>query len=149
MTNSYNHTDSLAYAERYAGVPMRRGLAWLFDMGFIVLLAILVLPFTAFTGIFFFPFLLLVIGFLYRWMTIAGGSSTWGMRLMGVTLVDREGLPFTSGTAFLHTLGYSVSVAMPPLQLISVIMMLVTERGQGLTDMVLGTEAVNTRALLP
>ena len=130
---------------RYAGVTMRRGLAWVVDMMVILLLALLVLPFTAFTGIFFFPLLLLVIGFLYRWMTIAGGSSTWGMRLFGVRLVDQDDAPLSSNLAFLHTLGYSVSVAMPPLQLISVILMLVTDRGQGLTDIVLGTEAVNAR----
>jgi hypothetical protein len=35
---------------------------------------------------------------------------------------------------------------MAPLQLISMILMLVTERGQGLTDVILGTTALNRPA---
>jgi uncharacterized RDD family membrane protein YckC len=110
----------------------------------IAVLCTLILPFTAFTGIFFFPLMMIAVGFVYRWFTIAGGSSTWGMRLMGVGLRDHHGAPLSSGLALAHTFGYSVSVALPPLQLVSVVMMLVTARGQGLTDHILGTEAVNT-----
>jgi len=130
-------------AHLYAGVPIRRGVAWVIDTVFIAVLAALVLPFTAFTGVFFFPFLMLMVGFLYRWWSIAAGSATWGMRLVGIRLRDAGGHDLTGSLAFAHTFGYSVSVAMAPLQLISVIMMLVTERGQGLTDMLLGTEAIN------
>ena len=135
-------SDSFPH-ELYAGVTLKRGIAWVIDMVLIGILAALVLPFTAFTGIFFFPFLMLVIGFIYRWFTLAGGSATWGMWIMGVRLQDIHGHRLSSGLALAHTFGYSVSVALPPLQLISIIMMLVTPRGQGLTDMVLGTEAVN------
>ena len=129
----------------YTGVPMRRGLAWVVDMVIIAILASLVLPFTAFTGVFFFPLLMLVIGFVYRWWSIASGSATWGMRMMGIQLQDSYGRHLSGGLAFAHTLGYSISVALPPLQLISIILMLATPRGQGLTDMFLGTEAVNVR----
>ncbi|MDP5086788.1 MAG: RDD family protein [Yoonia sp.] len=128
----------------YDGVPLKRGIAWVFDMMLIAFLCALVLPFTAFTGIFFFPFLMLVVGFIYRWFTIAGGSATWGMRLVGVSLRDHHGAPLSSGLALAHTLGYTVSVAIFPLQLISVILMLVTARGQGLTDTLLGTVAINS-----
>ena len=128
----------------YDGVPLKRGIAWVFDMMLIAFLCALVLPFTAFTGIFFFPFLMLVVGFIYRWFTIAGGSATWGMRLVGVSLRDHRGAPLSSGLALAHTLGYTVSVAIFPLQLISVILMLVTARGQGLTDIFLGTVAINS-----
>jgi uncharacterized RDD family membrane protein YckC len=131
---------------RYAGVPLKRGLAWVFDVVLIAILCTLVLPFTAFTGIFFFPFLMLVVGFIYRWATIAGGSSTWGMRMMGINLRDHEGMPLRGALALAHTFGYTISVAVPPLQLISIVMMLVTARGQGLTDHLLGTQAVNTAA---
>jgi uncharacterized RDD family membrane protein YckC len=110
----------------------------------IAMLCALVLPFTAFTGIFFFPFLMLVVGFIYRWFTIAGRSSTWGMRMMGIHFRDHHGAPLSSELALAHTLGYSISITVAPLQLISIILMLVTQRGQGLTDLVLGTEAVNT-----
>ena len=142
---SMNHSPrSTRFApHQFAGVPFKRGLAWVFDVILIAVLCTLVLPFTAFTGIFFFPFLMLVVSFIYRWFTIAGGSATWGMRVMGIELCDNDGAPLSSGLALAHTFGYTISVALPPLQLISVILMLVTARGQGLTDHVLGTTAIN------
>ncbi|MGJ8626718.1 MAG: RDD family protein [Sulfitobacter sp.] len=135
------HTDP----EFYDGIPLKRLLAWFVDMIIIVILCLLVLPFTAFTGIFFFPFLLLVVGFIYRVITLTTGSATWGMRMMGMELRDLRDRPFDFGTALFHTLGYSFSWAMAPLQLISIILMCVTDRKQGLSDMVLGSVAVNRR----
>ncbi|WP_234417139.1 RDD family protein [Loktanella sp. Alg231-35] len=136
-------TPHASDARYYAGVPFKRGIAWVLDMVLIALLCTLILPFTAFTGVFFFPVLMLVVGFIYRWFTIAGGSATWGMRIMGIGLRDHHGAALSSGLALAHTFGYSVSVAVPPLQLISIILMLVTPRGQGLTDHLLGTTAVH------
>jgi uncharacterized RDD family membrane protein YckC len=128
----------------YQGVVFKRAIAWVFDVMLIAILCTLVLPFTAFTGIFFFPFLMLVVGFFYRWFTLAGNSSTWGMRLMGITFRDHDGMPLSSGLALAHTVGYSVSITVAPLQLISIILMLVTARGQGLTDHFLGAVAINS-----
>ncbi len=138
--------DPNRQAQFYDGVVIKRGLAWVIDVVLIAIISTLVLPFTAFTGIFFFPFLMLVIGFFYRWFTLAGRSSTWGMRLMSIEFRDLQGARFTSGTALMHTLGYSISVAMAPLQLISIAMMFLTARGQGLTDQLLGTAAINRPA---
>lgn len=132
--------------DNFAGVPLKRGIAWVMDMVLIGILCTLILPFTAFTGIFFFPVMMLVVGFIYRWFTIASGSATWGMRIVGVSLRDHHGQPLESGTALAHTLGYSISVAIAPLQLISIAMMLFTQRGQGLTDHLLGTIAINQRS---
>jgi hypothetical protein len=67
------------------------------------------------------------------------------MRLVGMELRDGRDLPFDGGTAFMHTLGYTVSVAMAPLQLISVVLMITSARRQGLTDMLLGTVPLNRR----
>lgn len=145
MTMSPDYAPQYDYDPRlYDGVTIKRGIAWVFDAVLIAMLCALVLPFTAFTGIFFFPALMLVVGFFYRWFTLAGGSSTWGMRLVGIHFRDHHGAPLSSGLALAHTLGYSVSITVAPLQLISVILMLVTARGQGLTDLVLGTEAINS-----
>lgn len=138
--------DPVTEPQFYAGVTTKRLLAWVFDALFIAVLCLLALPFTAFTAIFFFPILWLVVGFLYRWATIAGGSATWGMRLMSIELREADGLRLSGGTALVHTLGYSVSVAMAPLQLISVIVMIALGRGQGLTDLVLGTAMINRPA---
>ena len=130
----------------YDGVPTKRALAWVVDVAVTFALCLLILPFTAFTGLFFWPALWLAAGFLYRWATIAGGSATWGMRLMAITLRTRDGGRLGPATAFLHTLGYTVSLAAFPLQVVSVGLMAALGRGQGLTDMILGTAAINRPA---
>lgn len=127
----------------YSGVPAKRLGAWIVDIIAVAIACALLLPFTAFTGIFFFPAMILFVGFLYRWSTIAQGSATPGMWLMGIELRNRDGERLSSGTAFAHTLLYSISLAMAPLQLISVILMLATVRRQGLGDHLLGTAAIN------
>ncbi len=127
----------------YRGVTVKRGLAWVADAAVTLLLCLLALPFTAFTGLFWWPVLWLLVGFLYRWATLAGGSATLGMRLMAITIRDRRGDRLDPATAFLHTLGYTVSVAAFPLQLVSIGFMAALGRGQGLTDLLLGTAAIN------
>ena len=96
--------------------------------------------------LFFLPFLYFCVSFLYRWSSLASHSATPGMRFMAIGLRDRDGRTLDGGTAFLHTAGYAVSVVTFPLQLISVVMMLLTARGQGLSDTILGTTAINRRA---
>jgi uncharacterized RDD family membrane protein YckC len=140
--------DPFSQPQFYDGVPAKRLFAWIVDTVLIVLICLAILPFTAFTGLFFFPFLMLVVGFAYRVVTLANGSATWGMRLMAMELRTQHGERFDLGTAFAHTLGYSISVAMFPAQIVSIILMLTTVRGQGLTDHVLGTVALNRRAMV-
>ena len=130
----------------YEGVTVKRGLAWVVDAAVTFLFCLLALPFTAFTALFWWPVLWLMVGFLYRWATLAGGSATWGMRLMGITLRDRSGGRLDAATAFAHVLGYSVSVAIFPVQLISIALMIGLGRGQGLTDFALGTAVINKPA---
>ena len=135
--------DPSAHADFYAGIRTKRLIAWVLDMVLIAVLSSLLLPFTAFAALFFFPFFMLVIGFFYRWFTLTAGSATWGMALMAIQLRDGDGYKLSGSTAFWHTLGYSVSIAMAPLQLVSVGLMCVTERRQGLTDLILNTAAIN------
>ena len=138
--------DPERHAAFYDGVLSKRFLAWMLDLVLIVLLTALVVPFTAFTALFFLPALFLVIGFLYRWITLSGRSATWGMRLLSIEFMDRQGRRFDGATALLHTLGYSVSMAFVLPQVASVVLMLTSARGQGLSDLVLGTIAINTPA---
>ncbi len=132
--------------EFYADVPLKRLIAFVIDTVLIFVLCILIVPFTAFTGLFFFPFLMLVVGFAYRVVTIANGSATLGMRLVAIEFRDAQGQRFDLSSAFMHTLGLSVSFAVFPLQLVSVVLMLTTPRGQGLSDHMLGSVAINRRA---
>ena len=139
--------DPDTQAAFYDGVAIKRLLAWIVDTVLIVLVALAVVPFTAFTGIFFFSLLILVVGFIYRTTTMAGGSATWGMRLFAIEFRTMHGERFDLGTAFAHTLGYTLSVSIFPAQVVSIILMLTTARGQGLTDHVLGTVALNRRSV--
>ncbi|MEO0503975.1 MAG: RDD family protein [Pseudomonadota bacterium] len=137
--------DPVTQPQFYRDVACKRLMAWVADTILIALICLLILPFTAFLAAFFFLGLMAVVGFAYRVVTLASGSATLGMRLFAIEFRDRDGARFDLGTAFLHTVGYTVSWAVAPLQLISVILMATSGRGQGLTDMVLGTAALNRR----
>ncbi|WP_270732995.1 RDD family protein [Shimia sp. Alg240-R146] len=143
---SFTLPDPEIQSEFYADVPFKRFIAWVVDSILVVLLCVVVLPLTAFTGIFFFGFLLLVVGFAYRVITLANGSATWGMRLVSIEMRRADGDRFDLGTAFLHTLGFHVSFAFFVVQIVSIVLMLTTNRAQGLTDHLLGTVAINRAA---
>ncbi len=130
----------------YDAVPAKRLIAWVVDTLLVVVLCVLIVPFTAFTALFFLPFLFAVLNFIYRVATLASGSATLGMRFAAIEFRTAAGERFDTGTAVLHTCGYILSFMVPILQVISVIMMLTTARGQGLTDTVIGTVALNRRA---
>lgn len=127
----------------YANVPTKRLLAWLMDICAIGLISVLTLPLTLFIGLFFFPALMAIVGFAYRVVTLANWSATPGMRVMSIEFRTVRGQLFDLPAAFLHTLGYAASMAVFPLQLVSIVLMLTTARAQGLSDMVLGTAAIN------
>ncbi|SDC88159.1 RDD family protein [Ruegeria marina] len=131
--------------EFYQSVAIKRFFAWVFDTCVILLLSLIVVLLTAFVGAFIWPILYLAVGFVYRVATIAGGSATWGMRFVGIELRDAYGSRLDGGLALAHTAGYTVSMALPVLQVISILMMLLGARAQGLTDAVLGTVAINRR----
>ena len=138
--------DPDRHADFYADVPLKRALAWGVDTALILALTLLVLPFTGFLALFFLGGLFLVISFLYRWVTLARGSATPGMRLLALHFRDGQGQDLDPATAFAHTLGYTLSMAFVFPQLISVALMLLSPRKQGLTDIVLGTVAINRAA---
>jgi uncharacterized RDD family membrane protein YckC len=138
--------DPQTQAQFYRDVPLKRLLAWVVDALVTLLACLIILPFTAFTGLFFFPALYVVVNFIYRTATLANRSATWGMRLFAIELRQSDGSRLDGTAALMHTLGYAVSWAFFPLQLISIVMMCITERGQGLTDHALGTVAINRRA---
>ena len=124
-------------------MPSKRLFAWLIDILLIALLTAIAVPFTLFLGLFFLPVLFGILSFLYRWSFIARHSSTPGMRMMGIELRASHGGKLDGGGAFLHTLGYFISVITFPLQIVSIALMLMSARKQGLTDHIMGTAAIN------
>ena len=135
--------DPVRHSEYYADIPAKRLVAWMIDTVLTAFLVAVIIPFTGFLALFFLGGLWMVVNFLYRWLTIAKLSATPGMVAMGVGLRDAKGRRFDAGMALLHTLGYTVSVAFVFPQLISIALMLLTPRKQGLSDVVLGSVAMN------
>jgi len=133
-------------AEFYQDIPTKRLVAWVADVVVIFVVTVLIIPFTAFTALFFYPFLWMVVSFVYRVVTMASGSATLGMRFVAIEFRTRRGERFDLTMAALHTLGYMVSVSMVAPQIISIVLMLTSARKQGLTDMVLGSVAINRAA---
>ena len=145
-TRAYALPDPASQPEFYADVPVKRLIAWIVDMILIGIISALILPLTLFTGIFFFGAIFLTVSFIYRVVTLTNGSATFGMRFVGIELRTQHGDRFDLGHAFLHTLGYSVSLTFFILQLISIVLMLTSSRSQGLTDHVMGSVAINRAA---
>lgn len=138
--------DPDRHADFYRGVPLLRGFAWIVDMGLTVALTMLVLPFTGFLALFVLAPFYALISFLFRWVSLSAWSATPGMALVGITIRRFDGARLDGGTAFLHTLGYHLSWIIAPLQLLSVALMLLSARGQGLSDLALGTAAIRRPA---
>lgn len=127
----------------YEHVTTKRLVAFGIDLVIIVLLAAILVPFTVFTGIFFFPFLIAIVSFAYRIVTISRSSATLGMRMMGIEFRTAKGEKFDLGMAFLHTAMFTAwgTTALP--QIVSIVLMLTTSRKQSLSDVILGSAAIN------
>ncbi|WP_417257528.1 RDD family protein [Celeribacter sp.] len=149
MPNTHSETDiwglpdPVSQAAFYDSVPTKRLVAFIFDMIAIVILSALIVPLTAFTGIFFFPFLVTVMSFAYRVVTLANGSATLGMRLMGIEFRTAQGERFDLKYALIHTTLFTIWGIFFFAQVVSIVLMLTTARKQGLSDMLLGTAAIN------
>ena len=151
MIHAHTPTNGLPdpdlHAEFYADVPLKRLLAFIVDTVLVLALTLVLIPLTAFTALFYLGFLWLAVGFTYRLLSLAGSSATPGMRLMAIEFRSHNGERFDFGTAFVHTLLFMVSMAMVLPQVISIILMLISERKQGLTDIFMGSAAIDRAAL--
>ncbi|PIE07337.1 MAG: hypothetical protein CSA74_08120 [Rhodobacterales bacterium] len=148
------HTDNSLWglpdpdtqAEFYADVPLKRALAWGVDIALVFGLTVLISFLTLGIGFFVFVLLLPTVDVIYRTVTLANRSATPGMRLTAIELRKANGERLDLATAVLHTAGYYISWSFFLLQIASIVLMLATPRGQGVTDHLLGTAAVNTAA---
>ena len=81
--------------------------------------------------------------FLYRSLTIGGGSATLGMRLMNIELRNARGQRLDGGEAMLHTIGYLACAGFFLPQVLSIALIALGPRHQGLPDLLLGSAAIN------
>ncbi|WP_371153460.1 RDD family protein [Jannaschia sp. 2305UL9-9] len=135
--------DPVRAPEFYSGILFKRAVAWVIDVTLITVFTFLVGLATLSIGWFLWPITFLVTGFLYRVASLSNRSATWGMRLMGIELRDIEGDRFDGTTAAIHVLGYYASMAFVLPALASLAAMFVTDRRQSLTDLILGSAAIN------
>lgn len=132
--------------EFYSWVWLKRFLAWVIDTILVLVLVGVTLLLTAFTGFLIFPLVFFMVNLTYRWVTVTRWSATPGMLLMAIELRTLWGYKLSQNYAFLHSLGFTVSITFPALQLISVALMLTSPYGQGLSDRLLWTTAINRPA---
>jgi len=134
----------------YDGVQPRRLAAWVVDVLIVLAVGVPAALFfglaTLGLGFLLFPLIVMGVGFVYRTATIASGSATWGMRLMGIELRRADGSRLDLTTAALHTLLYTVAIGLVAVQALSIVGMLATRYGQGLPDLVLRTAMINRPA---
>lgn len=140
------HPDPEFQPEFYADVPLKRLIAWVVDSIVLLLLTAAVVVFTLFTALFALPVVFVTLNIAYRTVTIARAGATPGMWLAAIELRDARGERPDALIAFLHTLGFVVASALVVPQIVSVALMLLTPRGQGLSDLVLGTVVINRPA---
>jgi len=141
-----NLPDPERQAAFYADVPFKRLMAFFLDLGVILLLSLGVAIATFGLALFVLAGVFALVGFFYRVLTLASGSATWGMAFVGIELRRHDGGRLTLADAILHTGAFYVSFGVFPVQLLSVVLMLTTARGQGLTDLLFGTVALNRRS---
>jgi uncharacterized RDD family membrane protein YckC len=96
-------------------------------------------------GFFFFASLWFILSFIDRFPVLTIYSSTIGMRMTGIEFRQRHDRPFGGLYALLHTIGTMIAYA-TSLQIVSIILMLITSRKQGLVDLILATVVVNRAA---
>ncbi len=127
----------------YAAVPFKRLFAWVIDAVIIFAICIGLVVVTVGIGAFIFPLLAFITNVIYRIYCLTKWSATLGMRVMGIEIRNMQGNRDDQHEASYHTALYIfftlTGLGIPACALA----MLITERGQGLHDMMLGTTAIN------
>ena len=140
--------DPVLDAQFYAGVPFKRLIAWIIDAVIVGALWMAVVIGTLGTFAFFMFFGLLIVNFVYRAFMVDRYSATLGMMAVGIELRNSRGDRLDRTQAIWHVTLFLGLMVFFFINAISMILMLVNERGQGLHDMALGTTAINRPAEL-
>ncbi|MEM8869342.1 MAG: RDD family protein [Pseudomonadota bacterium] len=131
----------------YEGVPSKRLAAWFVDAFAILVISLLTTGvlgvLTLGLGFVFFPAILFIVSFGYRWVTITGASATPGMYLMGIELRNQNGDRLDPLSAAIHTGIFMFLMATIVGWIATVFSILGTRYNQGIPDLLLGTTAIN------
>jgi uncharacterized RDD family membrane protein YckC len=127
----------------YDGVPAKRLFAWVVDVLIVTVITFILGLLTLSVLWWIWPLTFIAVSFLYRAGSIAAWSATPGMRLMNIELRNSMGARFSGGEAVLHTLAFMVATGFVILQIISIVMMVLGSRHQGLHYILIGSAAIN------
>lgn len=146
MTHTSGLPDPETDPQFYANLPVKRLIAWIVDAAIIAVLVALAGIFTL--GLLFFLFVpaWALVSFFYRWVMLAGGSATLGMMFTSIEIRSPDGDKLDNTGALWHTVLYSVIFFIPFGVIVNAAVMLLSDKGQGLHDVVLGTAAINRPA---
>lgn len=135
--------DPALEPEFYSDLLLKRFLAWVIDLLVTLVLLVVAIVLSAFTGLFFLPLLYLVVSIVYRWVMLSNYGATVGMLLFAIRLRQLDGGKPDSNTCLWHAIIFSASMTTVIGQVISVGLMLTTPYRQGLNDVILRTAMIN------
>lgn len=130
-------------SEFYAGIPVKRFVAWVADEILILLATFIVVLLTLGLASFFVTIIYFTLSFIYRATTLARRSATLGMRLMAIEIRNIRGQRLDQGEAMLHVGGYMISAVFLLPLVISAFLVITSSRCQALHDLLFGTAAIN------
>ncbi len=125
--------------EFYQDVPLKRALAWLVDLLVTLVLTVVALAFTLFLAAFFLPLFFAIISIAYRTVMLSRYGATLGMMVTALKWRGLDGRAPDPLTAFYYSAIHAGQWAVLPVQIASIVMILVTPYRQGLNDTLLGT----------
>jgi uncharacterized RDD family membrane protein YckC len=132
--------------EFYADIPWKRSAAWGIDFVITLGLTVLALLLTALLTIFILPLLYGAVSIAYRAVMLSRYGATLGMMAMAIKWRHLNGTRPEPMTAFIYSVAHTGLWTVFPLQIASMVTILLTPQRQGLHDMVLGTTMLHKMA---
>jgi uncharacterized RDD family membrane protein YckC len=131
--------DPAIQPEFYADIPWKRSMAWAVDVVVTLGLTLVALIATALLTAFVLPLLFAAVSIGYRTFMLSRYGATLGMMLMAIKWRSLSGARPDTMTALIYSAAHTGMWTIFPLQIASIVTILLSPYRQGLHDMVLGT----------
>ncbi len=138
--------DPELHPEFYRDVPIKRALAWVVDLVVTLVLTLVGLALTLFIGAFFLPVLFAMVSIGYRTVMLARYGATLGMMLTALKWRQLDGREPDATAALGYSAIHAAIWTIFPLQIASIVMILISPYRQGLHDYLFGTTMLHTIA---
>jgi uncharacterized RDD family membrane protein YckC len=138
--------DPAHQPEFYADIPWKRSAAWAIDLVITLGLTIVALLATALLTLLILPLLYGAVSIAYRTVMLSRYGATVGMMVMAIKWRHLNGARPDAMTALIYCAAHTGMWTMFPLQIASIVTILLTPYRQGLHDMMLGTTMLHRMA---